>query len=48
MYNLAAGLPGSAVFAASLGLIVAAIAYARWHRAPLPRSTRQPALGTAK
>ncbi len=48
VYNLAAGLPGSALFAATLGLIVAGIAYARWRLAPLASASRQPALGAAK
>ena len=48
VYNLAAGVPGSAVFAASLGLVVAAIAYGRWRLAPLASSSPRPALGAAK
>ena len=33
-YNLAAGQPGSAVFAVAVGLICAFVAYGRWRLAP--------------
>jgi len=42
VYNLAAGQPGSAVFAVVVGLLCAFIAYGRWKMTPLRDSSRPP------
>lgn len=39
VYQLAAGQPGNAVFAAVIGLLAAFVAYGRWHLAPLAGSS---------
>ncbi|HZP53964.1 DoxX family protein [Actinocrinis sp.] len=47
VYQLAAGQPESALFAAVVGLIAVFVAYGRWRLAPLRRSSRRAALQPA-
>ncbi|MFN8476021.1 MAG: DoxX family protein [Anaerolineae bacterium] len=48
VYNLAAGLGGSALFAVVIGLVAACIAYGRWRLAPLPARSREKVFGAAR
>jgi uncharacterized membrane protein len=47
VYQMAAGQPESAIFAAVVGLVAAFVAYGRWRLVPLRSASRRPALQAA-